>query len=104
MHIRKPRFSTLALGLVSVALLAFTLVLFSATGEAGPHWAANRRLVSELGLGDLCLVTEARYTRHLSVADGHAAFQDHPMALEHFPTGAIFSPPPHLISHAPLDR
>lgn len=46
-----------------------------------------------LGLTDLCLFTEARYTRHLSQADWHAAFQDHPLALDHFPSGSLVAPP-----------
>jgi hypothetical protein len=49
--------------------------------------------VRQLGLTDLCLFTEARYTRHLSQADLHSAFQDHPGALEHFPSGALTAPP-----------
>ena len=49
-----------------------------------------------LGLTDLCLFTEARYTRHPSMADRGTAFQDHPMSLEHFPSGAIVPVPPHL--------
>ncbi|WP_082002921.1 hypothetical protein [Geobacter sp. OR-1] len=49
-------------------------------------------LVKELRLTDLCLFTEARYTRHLSMADIHSAFQDHPSALEHFPSGALTRP------------
>jgi hypothetical protein len=36
-------------------------------------------------LTDPALFTEARYARHASQADRHAAFQDHPLALEHFP-------------------
>ena len=36
-------------------------------------------LVRRLGLTDLCLSTEANYTRHLSLADFHTAFQDHPL-------------------------
>lgn len=55
---------------------------------------ARHALVQELGLTDLCLFTEARYTRHLSQADLHSAFQDHPLALEHFPSGALVPPPP----------
>jgi len=51
------------------------------------------RMVQELGLTDLALFTEARYTRHLSQSDLHSAFQDHPMALEHFPSGSIYLPP-----------
>ena len=42
-------------------------------------------MVRELGLSDLCLFTEARYTRHPSAADMNTAFQDHPLSLEHFP-------------------
>src|SRR5512138_53316 len=61
-------------------------------------------LVRKLGLTDLCLSTEANYTRHLSLADFHTAFQDHPLALEHFPSGALFGPPPHLRrSHGRVD-
>ncbi|MDE2309750.1 MAG: hypothetical protein KGL01_02845 [Betaproteobacteria bacterium] len=55
--------------------------------------AANTRLVAQLGLTDLCLFTEARYTRHPSQADLHSAFQDHPIGLEHFPSGALLPPP-----------
>ena len=51
-------------------------------------------LVRKLGLTDLCLFTEASYTRHLSLADFHAAFQDSPMALEHFPSGSLVTHPP----------
>jgi hypothetical protein len=46
------------------------------------------------------LFTEARYTRHRSQADLHAAFQDHPGALEHFPTGSLVGPPPYRAPHA----
>jgi len=50
-------------------------------------------MVGQLGLTDLALFTEARYTRHLSQSDLHSAFQDHPMALEHFPSGSLYLPP-----------
>jgi len=63
---------------------------------AGPALREEALLVRRLGLTDLCLSTEANYTRHLSLADLHTAFQDHPMALEHFPSGALFGPPRHL--------
>jgi hypothetical protein len=52
------------------------------------------QIVQRLGLTDLCLFTEANYTRHLSQADIHAPFQDSPMSLEHFPSGSIVAPPP----------
>ena len=63
------------------------------SGEAGAMQEASRNLAHELQLTDLCLFTEARYTRHPSMADLHSAFQDHPMALEHFPSGSMVSPP-----------
>lgn len=75
-------------------------VVCALIGHAG--WRLSRdmpllkeqaRLAGRLGLTDLALCTEARYTRHPSQTDRHAAFQEHPGALEHFPTGALFSPP-----------
>ena len=48
---------------------------------------------SALGLTDLAVATEARYTRHPAVSDPVAPFMDHPGAIEHFPTGAFWLPP-----------
>jgi len=62
-------------------------------GEDQPSRARNLVLVRNLGLTDLCLFTEARYTRNPSQADHYAAFQDHPMALEHFPAGSLVGLP-----------
>lgn len=56
----------------------------------------RREIVRVLTLTDLCLFTEARYTRHPTMADLNTPFQDHPVSLEHFPSGAIMAPPPHL--------
>jgi len=50
-------------------------------------------MVERLELTDLCLFTEANYTRHLSQADLHTPFQDSPMSLEHFPSGSLVAPP-----------
>ena len=58
-------------------------------------------LVAQLRLTDLALFTEARYTRHPSQADLHSAFQDHPLALEHFPTGSLIAPPAGLLQAKP---
>ena len=78
-----------------------------------PSRAEAESLTRTLGLTDLALVTEARYLRHVSLADLHSAFQDHPVALEHFPAGALIAPPAHLrpapaqppqtVDHARLD-
>jgi len=57
-------------------------------------------VVKRLELTDLALFTDARYTRHPSMADLNTAFQDYPMAFDYFPSGAILAPPPHL-THSP---
>jgi hypothetical protein len=55
-------------------------------------------MVQELALTDLCLFTEASYTRHLSQADVNTPFQDSPMALEHFPSGSLVPPARPIVS------
>jgi hypothetical protein len=53
-------------------------------------------VVSGLGLTDLCIATEARYTRHPAVTDPVVPFMNHPGAIEHFPTGSFWAAPPQL--------
>lgn len=81
-------------------LLGFFMLMFVHAAETRRGLRSDlqlkKRYVRELGITDICLFTEARYTRHISVADRHAAFQDHPMSLEHFPTGSLIGPPAHL--------
>jgi len=57
--------------------------------ERAPSLREREELVRALELTDLCLFTEARYTRHPSQADLHSSFQDHPVSLEHFPSGSL---------------
>lgn len=57
-----------------------------------PRLQNEAKIIKYLGITDLCLSTEAAYTRHPSQSDWHAPFQSHPLALEHFPTGAIVLP------------
>jgi hypothetical protein len=64
--------------------------------KAGPGLEEKALLVERLELTDLCLFTDARYARHPSMADRHTAFQDSPMSVEHFPSGTVILPPPHL--------
>jgi len=61
-----------------------------------PSLHERGEIVRVLGLTDLCLFTEARYTRHPSMADLNTPIQDHPMSLDHFPSGSIIVVPPHL--------
>lgn len=67
--------------------------------------ATSAALVERLGLTDPVLFTEARYTRHPTQADLQSAFQDHPVAFEHFPSGSLVPPPAGLLkAYENLDR
>ena len=94
-----PRKSTVFL--TAVALQAALLVVClshaaRAGAAAGPARARRAQTVRALGLTDLCLFTDASYTRHLALADRHAPLQEHPLCLEHFPAGSLTSPPDSL--------
>ena len=90
------RRSTLAFGLIALgtsALVVEALHAQIARGAAQARMERSASLVSALGLTDLALFTEARYTRNPALADLHTAFQDSPFAFEHFPSGS-FAPRP----------
>ena len=55
--------------------------------------AAHQRLVTELGLADLALWSDASYCRHPTLAVFFSAHADHPSAMEHFPAGSVVPPP-----------
>ena len=102
-----PRKSNLTLTLAGIGVLLIGLMFTHAHLQrqaALPLIDTVARVVANLALTDLALFTEARYTRHPSQADLHSAFQDHPVALEHFPTGSLVGPPAGLRSrHGKLD-
>ena len=80
---------------VNLILLFLLFVHASIRKEADLKGIRDKvQIVQRFGLTDLCLFTEASYTRHLSQADIHTPFQDSPMSLEHFPSGSIVAPPP----------
>lgn len=84
------------LGLTALLLLLFAAGFVESGRGVERHRArleAEAELVERLGLTDLVLFTEARYTRHPSQADLHSAFQDHPFAMDHFPSGSVMGPP-----------
>jgi hypothetical protein len=89
----------------STKLFIFLLFLFFIDGMLYLHAGLLGRELEEaaavqaiavggLGLTDLCIATEARYTRNPAVSDPVAPFMDHPGAIEHFPTGSFWQPPP----------
>ncbi len=82
---------------INLILLCLIFVHASYKKETGTRLIKEKReMVRTIGLTDLCLFTEASYTRHLSQADLYTPFQDSPMSLEHFPSGSIAAPPPSL--------
>jgi hypothetical protein len=91
------RKSTIYLSFITCCLITLVLLLFIHPLLNASYYdkilAEKKQLVQNLGLTDLCLFTEARYTRHLSQADFFSAFQDSPMAFEHFPSGSVVLPP-----------
>ena len=79
---------------LNIMLLALMFTDASVRERAGAaSLQAKADLVGKLDLTDLCLFTEASYTRHFSLADLHTPFQNGPMSLEHFPSGSLVMPP-----------
>jgi hypothetical protein len=93
--------------LLLTLLVLFGLMLAHAGSKVRgeiPRLLKTGNLARTLELTDLCLFTEASYTRHPSQADFHTPFQDYPMSLEHFPSGSLFSPPATMKRpHAAMD-
>ncbi|GAB4337772.1 MAG: hypothetical protein Kow0089_09230 [Desulfobulbaceae bacterium] len=83
--------------LLLAVLMVLDLSLFLAALPRQIRFEGNAEvydvITAGLGLTDLCVATEARYTRHPAVSDPVAPFMDHPGALEHFPTGSFWAPP-----------
>lgn len=88
--------ATACLLLLFIALVGHSLYARTA---AVPVLFRTAKLVRDLELTDLCLFTEASYTRHLAMTDLNTPFQDAPFSFEHFPSGALVSPPEHLVRH-----
>ena len=86
------RGSIYLLFILLISIMTAGLLISGSSGVA--DFTEKRQLVKKLGLTDLSLFSEARYTRHPSQADLFAAFQDFPGAFEHFPTGSIIPPNP----------
>jgi hypothetical protein len=63
------------------------------TGKEKGLFKEKSEMVKMLELTDLCLFTEASYTRHLTQTDLHTPFQDYPASLDHFPSGSLVRPP-----------
>ena len=92
-RLRPSTWALLGLGLGTLGLAA-TQIEVALSGPAhADALAQTQALTARLGLTDPALMSEARYGRHLSQADRHTPFQYHPLAFDHFPTGALLPPP-----------
>lgn len=90
------RRSTFFLALSLLQVMFLLAILMHARRRGSTRRTATQPCAEQVErwqLTDLCLFTEARYTRHPALADFHAPFQDHPGALEHFPSGSLLRPP-----------
>jgi len=90
------RKSNIFLLFLTVCASLFSLIFIHASLTVDSRHAVignKAEMVDRLQLTDLCLFTEASYTRHLSQADWNTPFQDHPASLEHFPSGSLVLPP-----------
>jgi len=86
---KKFFFFILTQGIILILLLAHSFYQI----HADQSWLQQKRqMVRDLELTDLCLFTEASYTRHISQADRHTSFQNSPMTFEHFPSGSLLLP------------
>jgi hypothetical protein len=101
------RKADLFLGYLAILALFLLAALAHSSYEkrmAEPRLEEKRELVRRLELTDLCLFTEANYTRHASQADFHVPFQDHPASFDHFPSGSLLRPPATIQrTHGQLD-
>ena len=102
---RPSTWAVLFIGVLALMVLSIFVLSGPLTATHQARLDANRALVEHLGLTDLALFTEARYTRHPTQADLHSAFQDHPGAFDHFPSGSLMPPPANLTQNriAPHD-
>jgi hypothetical protein len=82
-------------------ILVSVIALFQLTLYQSYYWSSRQQqaadqqmklVIQRLGLTDLCIATDARYIRHLSISDPVAPFMDHPGGIEHFPSSAVIAP------------
>lgn len=84
--------AVMLMGIASIAVLFMHAAYAEKASSA--HIALERGIVRNYMLTDIALFTEARYTRHPSMADLNTPFQDYPFSFEHFPSGSLMPLPP----------
>jgi hypothetical protein len=96
---KTARKSTIFLCSMAGLSLLFISMLIHASARRAAEMTSIVKMacaVRENGLTDLCLFTEASYTRNPTQTDLHTPFQENPASLEHFPSGSLLPPPEHL--------
>jgi hypothetical protein len=93
---RKSTFFLIYLGINFVFMAILSVHAYTRIEAGKDMLRENQSLVRYLNLTDLCLFTESRYTRNVSMADVFSPFQDGPLSFDHFPSGTMMQPPPHL--------
>lgn len=95
-RLARPRGSTVVAVTTSALLLGLAVCAAAALLGADATRArrdTGREVAAALGLTDVALFGEARYTRNRALADLASPFQDGPMSLDHFPAGSLVTPP-----------
>ncbi len=80
---------------ILVLLLGGVLLLIQQQhrAEQGQRVLLARGVTAALGLSDLALSTEARYTRHPVASDRVVMVMDHPGGIDRFPSTSFWAPP-----------
>ena len=81
----------LGIGLYTVLIIMIHSYFASRSGMSSI--GERKALVEKYGLADLCLFTDAQYARNPALTDLSSPFQDHPVSLEHFPSGMLLPAP-----------
>lgn len=85
----KPLKLLAGLNALLLILLVSMLVYKSPNQQLVDH---KRQIASRLLLTDYCLSTESRHTRHISMPEWLAPFQDVPGFHDHFPSSSFMRP------------
>lgn len=91
------RRSALFLALAGVPALVLMVAIASSPSGLAPvpgRIERSRELARALRVTDLCIFTEAPYTRHPALVDRAQPFQDSPFLPDHFPSGSLIQPSP----------
>ena len=93
MTLRPVYLALLLLALLVLAAAALHADVAARRREAQAAEGGLRPLTAFLGLADLAVSSEARYTRHPALSDMAVVGMDHPGAIDHFPSTLFFAPP-----------